>query len=183
MELVKLRVYKGKESYDKQGNLISDSQTVKLFHGTLEWNNFKKNAKVIYTNAVVEGLFNEKVTIKTETIKGKEVENQEFEYISKEIPQELKDEVRYMFENEVILSPEERRIQELEAKLDALMNGSKSKKETKKAESKTETKEPNTEVDEELEVLRDEYKEVVGKKPSHLMKAETLRNKINEAKS
>lgn len=168
---VRLRVYKGqKMSYDEKGVAQNENQKVTLKHDTIEWKNYLVNLKangfikvdvedVVYVDSKKNdaGFFEDVETLCEESLVNS---------IKKEVKQAFE-------EKKVELTDEQRRIAELEAKLEALV-GSKTK----------ENKEPIKQevIDDDLESLKKEYEEVVGKKPHHMAKAETLKQAIEEAK-
>lgn len=160
--VVHLRVYKGNGrneelSYDENRKVQNENILVKLTHDTLEWLNFIKNLKVLgYVKPTVE-----------KVIEGKEENKELVATIQKEV-----DSVNKPAEKEMTV--EQKRIAELEAKLDALMNGGKA------------PKAPNKEVkdaDDSLDAIRAEYEKVVGKKPFHGWDEATLKQKMEEAQN
>lgn len=168
---ISIRVYKGKQmSFDAKGNVLNDNQSIKYVHDTVEWQNFLKNITANgYCNVEVEsakiiekvkegGFFIDKVS---------DYEN--VDAIKKELEDAFKN------QTEVKLTPEQQKIADLEAKLNALV--SQSEKSTKKTEVK---QEPVKETD--LDALRKEYEDVVGKKPHHMAGEEKLRADIEAAK-
>lgn len=113
--IVHLRIFKGQELlYDGVGNLKTPSQIVKITHDTVEWKNFLKNltasgygmAKVEKVLQEADGKFDE-VLIPSEIVK--EVENV-FKAPEKE------------------LTPDQKRIADLEAKLETMTKGNKPQK-------------------------------------------------------
>lgn len=148
--IIHLRVYKGlKLFYDENGKVMNPNQIVKLTHDTIEWKNFLKNVKSLGFNSVkVEKMLNgttlEEIEISSEV--AKEVEN--------------------VFKpKEVEMTADQKRIADLEARLEAL---------TKK------------EVPEGINLLSDlvaEYQELSGKKAHHLWKEAKLVELIEELKS
>lgn len=172
---VKLRIYRGsKMSYDANGNVQNENQLVTLIHNTVEWRNYLKMLvanqfldvkaeKVIYCDKEKDkdGFFVDKIS---------EVDQEVIDGINDEIKKALT-------EPERALTPQEKKIAELEAKLDALING-KSEKKPKK-EKKSSEKETNPH---ELSDLRDEYEKLYDKKPFNGWKADKLKEMIAEKK-
>jgi len=113
--IVHLRIFKGQELlYDGYGNVKTPSQIVKLTHDTVEWKNFLKNLTASgYGMAKVEKVLQE--------VDGK------FDEVS--IPSEIVKEVENVFKApEKELTPEQKRIADLEAKLEAITKGNKPQK-------------------------------------------------------
>jgi hypothetical protein len=113
--IVHLRVFKGREMlYDADGNVRTPSQIVKLTHDTVEWKNFLNNLPATFGMAKVE-----KVLSDLGNGEYKEVEN----------PVEITKEVEAVFKTpEKELTPEQKRIAELEEAVKALSKGNKSTK-------------------------------------------------------
>lgn len=149
--IVHLRVYKGLQLfYDANGKVMNPNQIVKLTHDTIEWKNFIKNLSGLGFNSVKV----EKV------LSGDTLEKIE---ISKEIIKE----VEGVFKpKEKELSPDQKRIADLEAKIEAL-----TKKDVAKVGINL------------LEELKAEYETLSGKKAHHLATEATLAEKIQELKS
>jgi len=156
---VHLRVYKGNGrneelSYDSSGKVQNENILVKLSHNSLEWSNFIKNVKLLgYVKPTVEAF-----------LVDDEEDKSKIDAIQKEVDNANK-------VQEVELTPEQKRIAELEAKLDALVGGKKDKKQPKDTKN------------DDLEAVRAEYEEVVGKKPFHGWDEATLKAKIEEVKN
>ena len=100
--------------YDADGNVRTPSQIVKLTHDTVEWKNFLNNLPATFGMAKVE-----KVLSDLGNGEYKEVEN----------PVEITKEVEAVFKTpEKELTPEQKRIAELEEAVKALSKGNKSTK-------------------------------------------------------
>lgn len=179
--VIKLRLFKGRVLKDELGNIASEHQAMKLMYGRLEWKNFIKNARLLgYTKVEVETA-HKIVDGKAEAI---------------EIPEGVTKDVKSIYEvPEKELTPEQRKIKELEEKLEALASG-KTEKKSKKADKKAKEDKVLTDGDAEadlegqprpdnasLEALREQYVEVVGKKPYHGWDADKIREKIEEHKN
>lgn len=151
---IKLRVYRGSEiNYDAKGNVRNENQLVTLQHNTVEWRTYLKNIKLHgYCDIKVDSIYvnGEKVT------DGSEV-------YEKEVHDAFKGKI------EVKLTPEQKKIAELEAKLEAFMSGNKTKEDPKK--------DSNTD---DLSKARDKYKELFGKPPHHKAKLEKILSDIAE---
>ena len=110
--IVHLRVYKGTQVlYDAQGNIQTPNQIVKLTHDTIEWKNF---VKTIPTSGY--GLAKVEKMLDGDTLE--EIE------ISKEIAKEV-DNIFKVPEKE--LTADQKRIADLEAKIEALTSQPKAK--------------------------------------------------------
>ncbi len=103
--IVHLRVYKGLQLfYDANGKVMNPNQIVKLTHDTIEWKNFIKNLTSLGFNSIkVEKLLSGDTL---EEIK-----------ISKEISEEVENIFK---KKETELTPDQKRIADLEAKIEAL---------------------------------------------------------------
>lgn len=163
--VVKLRIFRGSQmSYDKNGNVQNENQLVTLIHDTVEWANYLKRLtsnqflevmveKVFYCDKEKnkDGFFEDKIS---------EVDQETIDEIKQEVKEALK-------APEKELTPQERRIAELEAKLEAFMGGkAKSEKKVEKTD--------------DLDELRAEYEKLYGKKPFGSWKADKLKEKIAE---
>lgn len=157
--VVHLRVYKGNGrndelSYNASGEVQNENILMKMTHDTLEWSNALKNLKVLgYVKPTVEAVF-----------EGGENNKDLVSVIQKEVDSSYKG-------PEKQLTPEQQKIAELEAKLEALANGSNKPKKTDPLTNRG------------LDAIRAEYEEVVGKKPFHGWDEATLKVKIEEAKN
>jgi len=148
--IVHLRVYKGLQLfYDANGKVVNPNQIVKLTHDTIEWKNFLKNVQSLGFNSIkVEKMLN-----------GTTLEEIE-------IPKEIEVEVADVFKKkEVELTADQKRIADLEAKLEAL-----TKKEVPQGINL-------------LSELREEYELLSGKKPHHTWKESKLVELIEELKT
>lgn len=160
--IVHLRVYRGGDlNYTADGKIKNENQSVKITHDTVEWSNFLRHLKSnqygkVEVEKVLDPLkMNEKTELEPISDKDK------LEAIKKEVSKAFNGP-----ENEVVLTPEQKKIAELEAKLDALTN-------------KGDKKEPN-DVDDELSKAREEYVKVFGKKGHHSWSVEEINQKIKE---
>jgi hypothetical protein len=162
-------VYRGKTlkqlDYNADGSVKTENHITKVEYGSLMWGLYLKNLKTEYGAATVERVVEEKVS---ESGEKSYEEVKDFAHISKE--------VELCFEGEAKpMTPEQKKIAELEAKLELLLSGgTKNTKEVVK-----EAAAPS----EDIDALRKEYEELYGEKPHHLFKAEKLITLINEKKS
>ena len=70
---VSLRVFKGKESYDREGKLLTANHLVTLEYGVKSWDNFLANARNLgYQDAIVEKV--SEIIYKTGTMEVEELE-------------------------------------------------------------------------------------------------------------
>lgn len=158
---IKGMLYKGQKTFDQNGKLTSESQTIDLpIYGSLEWNNFFKSIRNLGYSSL-------------DVIKTNEVTYEDNKPTYKEVdtPKEIISEIENSF-NPVIhveLTPEQKQIAELKAMVEKLSNDSKPKVKPAK--------------DEDLEAARQEYLEVLGKKPHHLLSLEKINAEIAEAKN
>tara|TARA_R110002124_G_scaffold283449_2_gene459511 strand:- start:29842 stop:30291 length:450 start_codon:yes stop_codon:yes gene_type:complete len=144
-------------SYDENQKLLNENGITKLSYGSLEWDNYLRKLKShSFCKVSVESVSS--VVSKGLEAEYKKVES--FEYIIDEIDVAMEGAKK-------ALTAEEQRIQVLEAKLELLLNP---KKEVVKSEPKGD----------ELNEVREEYTKLFGEKPHHLVKIETLREKIKE---
>lgn len=159
--IVQLRIFRGKVNHDEKGKVTSDNQVMKLAFGRLEWVNFMKSAKLVYSKI--------EVVVCTDA---------DEDYKEIETPAEVLSDVEKALKGEEIkLTPQQQEIKELKEAVEEL----KGKKESKKSESKPKEekkfdKTPDT--DEELEAARARFEEVFGKKPHYLTALKTINKKI-----
>lgn len=188
---VHLRVYRGKTlSYNAQGEVTTENHLVKLEHNTAEYKRFLsmlrangfievKVEKVLNISKPVEG--------KTKDEPGYYEEVKDFKDITKEVNLALNPDGA-----EKELTADQKKIADLEAKLDAFMNGgNKAKEDSKKTEivKTDEDKKVLTDAltnpapaNDKLKNARDKYLEVFGKKGHHSWTVEEIEQKIAEFK-
>jgi hypothetical protein len=159
--IIKLRVYRGEElNYNADGTIKNENQLVSLTHNSRNWVLFMKNLRNNgYCKVEVEKAFSDLGNSQYEEIKDISAYNEEVQDAFSKLKQ-------------VNLTPEQKRIAELEAKLEAFMKASKP----------TQEKIVEKQLEKSIEDIRVEYEEVVGKKPHHMAKAETLIKEIQEKK-
>lgn len=130
-KVVHLRVFKGtKILKDENGKVENENNKVSLTYESLEWKNYLKRLVANgFCKVEVEKLF--------ELVDGK--------YVPCEIPSKIKEEVLIAHKGDqtVRLTPEQQKIADLEAKLEAFMNLSKKEED----------------IDSDLEELKAKYKE------------------------
>ena len=189
---VKLRVYRGKKSYDKDANnnliVVSPNQTMDLTpYNSMEWNNWIKNASNLgYTDGEVLSVFEIVHTDRTER-DGKTVDEYTtttYDTVVKEgdpIIDEIKASLKSAFVKKMDITPEtpeQKKIAEMEAEMAELkvMMAGKSKSSTKESTKKVEHSESNDELNE----AKKRFEELYKKPPHHAMKLEGILAKIKE---
>ncbi|MCT3691041.1 hypothetical protein HZQ92_05580 [Elizabethkingia anophelis] len=170
---VHLLVFYGKVLYDEKQKLISESAPVQLIYGTSEWSRFFENRVLNgVSKAVVDKAFNlEKIN------KNVPVENLgRYEELDEEDMAELQAEVDAYFKApEAELTPDQKKIKELEEKLEQIMAGGS------KVEQVVTTKVPETPADNEaLNNTKEQYEKLFGKKGGPLWTVEQYNAKIDE---
>lgn len=183
--VISLRTYKGsKMLFDENGKAENENQIVKIQYGSLEWENFLNMA-------------NRNGYCKIEVEKAQEVsgfgENEKVEPIKDLTKYQEEVDARFKKEVKVELTPEQKRIAELEEKLEKLISGKEDEKvneiEVNEPETVTENNEDvkdDSDVNDypkDPEELRSYYEELMGKKPHHKASDETLIEQMNEFKS
>jgi hypothetical protein len=161
-KMITLKVYKGvKISYNEDRTIQNESQLIKTEHDTNEWKCLMMTLKSSgFCKVVVEKVNN--LDSDFTAVKGIEVYQKEVDKnFSSEIVKEL--------------TPDQKRIADLERKLEALTNP------TTPISESTENLDLIVE-DVDLDVLKAEYLELSGKKAHHLWKMDKLIEKIDELK-
>lgn len=173
--VISLRVYRGKQmSYDVQGKVQNENQLVKLIHDTIEWKNFMKNLIANgYLKVDVESVKVVEVKEGKEIISGYDNEI----LIKKEVEEVFK------AQTTVPMSSAEKRIAELEAKIEKLL-ASNEQKGTTTVEQKVKAEKKPKADKKVMENLRIDYAELNdGKKAFPGWDEITLREKIEELKN
>ena len=157
--IISLRVYRGhKVYYDENGNVENENQIITYTHNTLSWRLFKKHVKKHgYADVKVEDVYYSKID------SGKEVIEK---VTDKDFIESVKNEVKEAFNvsEESLMTPEQKKIKELEAKLNSLIDSGD--------EGKT-----------NIQKLRSEYYELAGKRCSPRWDEQTLEQKKQELKA
>lgn len=189
MNVLTLRLYRGKETYDKKGNPTSENQLYKIPHGTAEWDQFKRNVGLTFTKVELVEV-NKQIAkrVEVETLSDKKAYNTEYSYEKIAITPELQKEVDSILGTpEIELTADQKRIAELEAKLEILMDAKKEGSElpsdpiTKEDLDGSKKEESTDGVDaDQLEAVRKLYHETFGEKPHHKTTIETMIAKIEE---
>ncbi len=180
-KVVWLRVYEGKKILRAEnGSIENVNQLVKLTHNTLEWYNYLKNLRATpFCKVEVEKVLipSEKITEKN-VIEGSKTyirKNVETTYETGEITDALKREVSVAFVGikEKELTPDQKEIAELKAKVERLLS--------KESASKSEGKKPDeTDDKSELDSLREAYEKKFGKPPHHMKREKKLKEELSK---
>lgn len=121
--IVQLRIFRGKITYDAKGKITSDVQTMKLKFGRLEWVNFMKSARLVYS--------------KVEVIRCTDMDN---DYKEIEIPENVISDVEKALKGEEVKLTPQQEIKELKeavAKLTAKDKSKRKKRLKKKLKKKS----------------------------------------------
>lgn len=163
--IVELRVYRGAEmNYDANGIVKNENQTVTLEYQSRSWVLFMENlSRNGYCNVVVEKAYN--------PIEGGYEEIKDIAYLTNEVTKNFKN------VKEVEMTPEQKRIAELEAKLEKLLGNSAdiAFKEEIKEQVNVAVKD-----EQDRDAVVAEYTEKVGKKPFGGWDIETIKQKQAE---
>jgi len=178
MEIVKVRVYRGELKKDEHGNWKTENHFVKIAKPSIEWTNFLLYAKKMYSKVELIEVTEESIEHEVKMVAGKEIPYQIHSYDAIEPSEDIKQAIEDIYKVKKVLTADQIKLQELEAKLKALTDKSG---ETVNVPVKKVIE--NKVDDSAMEALRDEYFALYEKKPSHLMKEETLIDKINEFKN
>jgi hypothetical protein len=150
-KIVALKVYKGVEMLQKpDGSVHNETQYIRTEHGTNEWGCLMKFLNSSgYCKVVVEDVY---------LLDGEKPDSYEIDLIKKEV------EGAFSFNTTQELTPEQKKIQELEAKLNSLIDSGNDEKTN-------------------IQKLRSEYYELAGKRCSTRWDEQTLEQKIQELKA
>ena len=165
-KIVKIKVYKGDQILLKQdGTINNEFHYIKTEHGTNEWKCLMKHLKHAgYCEVHVEDV---QVISENKIFKLKE---SEISSIKKEVNN------FFNFKTKQHLSPEQKKIKELEEKLNNLLKNSNKTQELYDSDQESEEKT-------EMQLLRSEYFNLAGKRCSPKWDKETLEQKIQELKA
>ena len=169
--IVSLRIYRGhKLYYNEHGEIDNDNQLITYTYDTLSWRLFLKHIrKHGYASVKVEDVYYSEIK------SGKEV----VEKVSdKDFINSVKNQVEKAFNisEESLLTPEQKKIKELEEKLNNLLKNSNKTQELNDSNQEPEEKT-------EMQLLRSEYFNLAGKRCSPKWDKETLEQKIQELKA
>lgn len=171
MEIVNLRVYRGKVTYNENGQVTSENQTFKVRRPSKEWGLLLKNAPLMYTKVEIVEVLKEEIKHSEKTVNGKIVPVQSHEYSKVEASDEIKYEISNLFSKAKPETADEK-IAKLQAQLDKLT--------ANKNEGVKVAEKPEPSNNDELELARLKYFQLFGEKPSHLLKLKSLNAKIAE---
>ncbi len=180
--VVWLRVYEGKKILRAEnGSIENVNQLVKLTHDTLEWYNYLKNlpATPFCKVEIKKVLIPSEIITEESVIEGSKTyirKNVETTYKTGEITDALKREVSVAFVGikEKELTPDQKEIAELKAKVERLLSRDSASKD-KAADKSDETADKS-----ELETLREAYKVKFGKKPHHMKREKKLKEELSK---
>ena len=151
-KVVHLRVYKGKEILKlESGKVKNENQIVSLVYDTFEYENYLKNLKNGgFCKVEVEKFF----------------ELKDSKYVSVDIPKSVSKGVEIAFKGDKTknITPQEQKIADLEAKLEAFINKDK--------------KEDEIDDNDELKDLQSKYEDKFNKKPHHKMGIKKLKEEL-----
>ncbi|OPC11958.1 hypothetical protein BAX93_05515 [Elizabethkingia meningoseptica] len=170
---VHLLVFYGKVLYDEKQKLISKNAPVQLIYGSNEWDRFFDNRVLNgISKATVEKAFDLEKPNKDIPVESLE----RYEELNEKEIVLLQDEVDSYFKApEAELTPDQKKIKELEEKLEQIMAGGT------KVEQVVTTKVPETPVDiEVLNTAKEQYEKLFGKKGGPLWTVEQYNAKIDE---
>ena len=172
---VHLQVHRGRElTFDAKGNSTNENHPVVVMYDTPEWQNYMKH---LLPNGIIKAEV-KKVLDLTQVNEG----------VSKESPNYYKEiadvsgiqaEVdKWLVPAEAQLTPEQQRIADLEARLDAITNGATNVK----AEQTDEEKAAAETAKAERKAAATKYAELYGKAPAPVWTLEIINQKIAEFK-
>ena len=163
---IHLHIYKAKRGFNgiargENGKIVNENHKVSLPYDTMEWNNWLKHV-------IPSGIIKIEVL---GVVKVKRDSKGNYESYSYEnVPENIKKQVADSLLAKVDISqqtPEQKRIAELEAKIDAILGTGNGV-----------SKEPKKEIAPELEEARKKYHKVFGKKGHHSWDVTTIKEKI-----
>jgi hypothetical protein len=166
--IVKLRIYRGKNmNYNKDGSPQNENQLISVEHNSMEWKITMKTLSIMgYCQVEVDHVLED-------SNNGWQKKTESIESFSKEVAE------AYSPKSKIVKSPDQLRIEQLEAQnkeMMAKMEAYMGNKSNEKEEVKT------SEVD-SLKELKLEYFTLIGKKPHHMMKEESLIEAIDNHKN
>jgi hypothetical protein len=158
---VHLQVHRGKTlTFNSKGESTNENHPVVIVYDTPEWVNYLKH---LLPNGIIKAEV-KKVLDLTKVNEGKTKEDKDY-YQSVSDFSKIQTEVdKWLVPTEAQLTPEQQRIADLEARLDALTNGTTNIPYDKEA----------------LKASRAEYEKVTGKKGGPTWDIETINQKIEE---
>lgn len=157
--IVTLRCYRSQGGlsgvvFNADSEIVNESQKMKLNHGTIEWDNFIKGSRTL-------GF------VKYEVEKVVSSMNRDYSDKTSEFKEEIEKEVNIAFTGgkEVVLTPEQKQIKELQEQVKSLVEGKSSSKQ---------------DIEPELKEARERYHKEFGKKGHHSWTVTQIDEKIRE---
>jgi len=171
-KIIHLRIYKAKAGFagiakSETGKVLNENQLVKMKTNTLEWDNWLKH---LLSDGII------KIDCVGYFLKMNEDDSG---FIYEDVDEAMRNEIDNALHKkvDVKLTSEQKRIQELEKKIDALMSNGKAKKPVKEVEKPV--KIPVKDIESNgLDEAKAEYKKVFGKKAHHSWSIEKIKEKI-----
>jgi hypothetical protein len=166
--IVKLRIYRGKQmNYNKDGSPQNENQLISVEHNSMEWKITMKTLPIMgYCQVEVDHVL-------LDSNEGWEKKTEGIESFSKEVAD------AYSPKSKIVKSPDQLRIEQLEAQnkemmatMKAFMDGKSNKEDDVKENEVNDLKE-----------LQLEYFTLIGKKPHHMMKEDRLIEEIDNFKN
>ncbi|SHF18387.1 hypothetical protein [Chryseobacterium vrystaatense] len=166
---VTLKLFYGAVTYDASGKVTSKAENISLQYGTPEWVNFLKHLRANgITKADVTSVYD-----LTKVNESKPVESSE-RYREVEDVENIQSEVdQYVKTPEAELTPDQKKIKDLEDKINALTNGTQFQvlqKDSSVADNSAQ----------ELKEARETYEQIVGKKGGPSWTVDQIKAKIME---
>jgi hypothetical protein len=166
--IVKLRIYRGKQmNYNKDGSPQNENQLISVEHNSTEWKITMKTLSIMgYCQVEVDHVL-------FDSSNGWEKKTKGIESFSKEVAES------YSPKSKIVKSPDQLRIEQLEAQNKEMM----AKMEAYIGNKSNEKEEVKTSEGDVLIELQLEYFKLLEKKPHHMMKAESLIEAIDKFKN
>jgi hypothetical protein len=169
--IVKLRIYRGKQmNYNKDGSPQNENQLISVEHNSMEWKITMKTLSIMgYCQVEVDHVLED-------SSNGWEKKKDGIESFSKEVAE------AYSPKSKIVKSPDQLRIEQLEAQNKEMLAKMESFM-ANKSNAKKEVKEVKKDEVDGLKELKLEYFTLLGKKPHHMMKEESLIEAIDNHKN
>tara|TARA_R110000851_G_scaffold94976_1_gene206326 strand:+ start:884 stop:1405 length:522 start_codon:yes stop_codon:yes gene_type:complete len=166
--IVKLRIYRGKNmNYNKDGSVQNENQLISVEHNSMQWKLTMKTLSIMgYCEVAVDHIL-------VDSSNGWEKKTKDIESFSKEVAE------AYSPKSKIAKTADQLRIEQLEAQNKEMMS---------KMESFMANKSPKEEeiVEDQGDILKElqlEYFTLIGKKPHHMTKADSLIDAIDKFKN
>jgi hypothetical protein len=166
--IVKLRIYRGKQmTYNKDQSPQNENQLISVEHNSMEWKITMKTLSIMgYCQVEVDHVLED-------SNNGWQKKTEGIESFSKEVAE------AYSPKSKIVKSPDQLRIEQLEAQNKEMM----AKMEAYMGNNPIEKEEVKTSEGDSLKELKLEYFTLIGKKPHHMMKEESLIEAIDNHKN